>query len=265
MGSVTAQLAIQKKLNEALIESQLRNPSFSLRAFSRKLSVSPSALSEILNGKRRISRKLAERLVHNLCLSPKEGQGLLDLFVDKHPEKDGDKTYQSPYIELSTDQFHVISEWYHFAILSLAETQDFQSEPRWIADRLNIKTQDAQTALERLERLGLIEKGPRGKLRPTGTGYSTSDEVRDMGLRKAHGQNLEMARRSLEEDPIENRDFTATTMAIDVSKLPLAKKMIREFQDKLCTYLESGTKREVYKLCIQVFPLTFRKEAADEK
>jgi uncharacterized protein (TIGR02147 family) len=265
LGSVTAQMAMQKKLNEALIESQLRNPAFSLRAFSRKLSISPSALSEILNGKRRVSKKLAERLVRNLCLSPKEGQGLLDLFGDKHPEKDAEAKYQGPYIELSTDQFHVISEWYHFGILSLAETVDFQSDPRWIADRLNIRVQDAQTALERLERLGLVERGPRGKLTPTGTGYSTPDEVRDLGLRKAHGQNLEMARRSLEEDPIEVRDFTATTMAIDVSKLPLAKKMIREFQDKLCAYLESGAKKEVYKLCIQVFPLTSRKEATDDK
>lgn len=265
MGSVTAQLAIQKKLNEALIESQLRNPAFSLRAFSRKLSVSPSALSEILNGKRRISRKLAERLVRNLCLSPKEAHGLLELFVDKNPETEAEQKYQGPYIELSTDQFHVISEWYHFGIISLAETVDFQSDPKWIANRLNIRVQDAQTALDRLERLGLVTRNARGKITLTGTGYSTSDEVRDLGLRKAHGQNLEMARRSLEEDPIEQRDFTAMTMAIDVSKLPLAKKMIREFQDKLCAYLETGVKKDVYKLCIQVFPLTSRKGATDEK
>ncbi len=265
MGPVTAQLAIQKKLNEALIEAQLRNPAFSLRAFSRKLSVSPSALSEILNGKRRVSKKLAERLLKNLCLSPKETQGIVDLFVDKHPENDPESKYQSPYIELSTDQFHVISEWYHFGILSLAETVDFKGDAKWIAERLGIRAQDAQAALDRLERLKLLEKNPKGKLVPTGNGYSTSDEVRDMGLRKAHGQNLEMARRSLEEDPIEQRDFTATTMAIDPSKLPVAKKMIREFQDRLCAYLESGVKRDVYKLCIQVFPLTSRKEATDEK
>ena len=59
--------------------------------------------------------------------------------------------------------------------------------------------------------------------------------------------------------------LAATTMAIDISKLPLAKKMIREFQDKLCAYLETGVKKDVYKLCIQIFPLTSRKGQTDEK
>jgi len=47
------QNAIRKKLTEVLTEYQIKNPSYSLKAFSKKLKIAPSTLSEILNGKRR--------------------------------------------------------------------------------------------------------------------------------------------------------------------------------------------------------------------
>lgn len=258
--SAPAQLAIQKKLNEMFSETQMKNPAFSLRAFARRLELSPSALSEILKGKRRISKKMAGRVVTNLCLNPIEAKTILDLFPEKVSRKDLSPNYRSPYQPLSMDQFHLIAEWYHFAILSLAETREFQSDAQWIGKRLNIRPQEAQSALDRLERLKLLNRTAEGKLVTTGIEYGTTDDVSDVSVRKAHAQNLEFARRSLEEDDISCRDFTATTMAIDIDKLPVAKKMIREFHDRLCAYLESGNKREVYKICVQFFPLSGRTE-----
>lgn len=262
MDSAPAQLALQKRLNETFSETQLRNPAFSLRAFARRLEVSPSALSEILKGKRRVSKKLAGRVVGNLCLGPIESRRLLELFPE-HPQRRGTQTeYQSPYVELGIDQFHVMTEWYHFGILSLSQTFDFEDTPAWVAKRLNIRESDAQDALERLERTGLLKRELNGKLRPTNRDYSTTDGVSDVSIRRAHATNLELARRSLENDLIDNRDFTATTMAIDLKKLPMAKKMIREFHDKLCAYLESGKRSEVYKLSVQMIPLSVRKQEA---
>ena len=254
--SAPAQLALQKKLNEAFSETQVKNPSFSLRAFARRLNLSPSALSEILKGKRRVSKKLANRVVSNLCLNPEEARSLLCLFPEKPLRREMTSHYQTPYVQLSMDQFHLIAEWYHFAILSLAETTDFRDDCSWIARRLNLRVQEAQGALERLERLQLLKRDVDGRLRPTGLEYGTSDDVRDVSVRKAHAHNLELAKRSLDEDSVTVRDFTATTMAIDISKLPVAKKMIREFHDKLCAYLETGPKKEVYKLSVQFIPLS---------
>lgn len=256
--SAHAQLAIQKKLNETFSETQIKNPAFSLRAFARRLELSPSALSEILKGKRRISKKMAGRVVTNLCLNPMEAKNLLDLFPDKVSRKESSARYHSPYQPLSMDQFHLIAEWYHFAILSLAETKDFVGDPQWIGKRLNIRPQEAQDAISRLERLKMLVRTTDGRLEPTYVEYTTTDNVADVSVRRAHAQNLEFAKRSLEEDPIEVRDLTATTMAIDVEKLPEAKKMIREFHDKLSAYLETGTHREVYKICVQLFPLSGR-------
>lgn len=258
MPITSSQLAIQKTLQEALADAQVKNRAFSLRAFARRLGVSPSSLSEILNGKRRVSKRLATRLTERLCLAPAERDALLSLFPEK-TGTGGAEEVGKDYTLLSADRFHAISDWYHFAILSLAETKDFRAEADWIAQRLNIRVGEAQSALDRLLRLGLLAQNAKGKIVPTGAHFSTTDDIQNLALRRAHLKNLDLAHVALEEDPVELRDFTAVTMAIDPSRLPIAKRMVREFQDRLSAVLETGERTEVYKICVQLFPLTKEK------
>jgi uncharacterized protein (TIGR02147 family) len=247
-----AQNALASALRQAFVASQVKNPAYSLRSFAKRLAVSPSALSEILNGKRRVSAKLANRLADKLALPPEQRQELL---AQLQP---GATAKPSPsFVELDVDQFAVMSEWYHFAILSLMETKDFVSDSAWIAARLNIKVRDAAGAVERLIRLGMVKKGRGGKLALTQARFSTSDGVRNLSLQRYHAANLLLAQASLETDPVAERDFCATTMAIDPARLPEAKKMIRDFQDKMMDFLEApGKQTEVYNLCMQLFPLS---------
>lgn len=254
----SAQSAISNVLRQAFVEAQVRNPSYSLRAFARRLAISPSALSEIMAGKRRISRKIADRLTEKLCLEPRQRQAILTLFraggaaAGTEAGAAGGVEYEL----LDADKFAAIADWYHFGILSLMETKDFQSDPQWIAARLNIRLRESVAALERLERLGLIKKS-RGKYGLTKGRLTSSDGVRNLSLQRAHAANLALAQTSLAEDPVETRDFCATTMAIDPDKIPEAKQMIREFSDRLASFLEtSGKQTEVYKLCLQLFPLS---------
>ena len=104
--------------------------------------------------------------------------------------------------------------------------------------------------------MGLLRPGPRGELQPASRAFSTSDGVANIFLRKRHRQHLGLAGRSLDQDGVGARDFTAVTMAIDPARLPEAKAMIRKFRDRLCRKLENGHKKEVYIFCQQLFPLT---------
>ncbi len=246
------------RLKESLAQSRAKNPNYSLRAFAKKLNVSPAALSEFLSGRRRFSKKMAERIADRLLLSPLERDELLRGFSILPRTKMNTKAKGpcKPYIQINMDHYHVISDWYHFAILSLAETKGFQSDSKWIAERLGLRNYEVLSALERLERLGMLEKNSKGRLVATGVQYSTSDEIANIAIRKSHLQDLEIARSSLENDPVDQRDFTSVTMAIDPERLGEAKKMVREFRDQLCRYLEGGKKSEVFKMCFNMVPLT---------
>lgn len=251
---------IQKVLNEELHRLRLRNPSYSLRAFARKLSMAPSALSEILQGKRAVSRKTAVSIANALMMSPAERDKLLKLFPEHFKRAPrGAALTVKPSNQLMMDQYRTISEWFHFAILSLAETTNFQSDISWIAQRLRLSKVVASSAVNRLLRLKLLQQ-KNGAFSATGLSYATPDGIAEVSLRRAHATNLDLAKASLERDSLEERDFTSMTMAIDPRKIPEAKKRIREFQKELCAFLESGEQTEVYKVCTQFFPLTTKGE-----
>jgi len=255
---MTDQIALQTKLRTHFLALQRKNSSFSLRAFAQKLQLSPSALSEILNGKRKVSRQLAEKILSQMGTDPKEQSKILSLFQKtSRPDFQEDPASDRKYLELKSDQFQMISKWHHFAILSLVETKGFQANPLWIAKRLGIKLPEAEQALERLERMGFIQwSRAQKKIKLTQAQLSTTDDVANPAIRQSHYEDLHLSTQALDQVAVEDRDFSSLTIAIDKSKLPEAKKMIREFQDRLCAFLETGHQDEVYKLNFHVLPLT---------
>lgn len=247
---------LRSLLSERYEDAKKKNPLYSLRAFSRRVGLSSSALSEILSGKRRISAKLAERVAMGLGLDAKEATSIVALF--QLEDEAGLTQNEIKRVEIETDRYQTVSHWIHFAILHLSETKDFVQDPSWIAGRLSITREEADAAIVRMLRVGLFTVDAEGRWKMSATPLGTSDGVMNLALIKAHQRNLDIARRSFDLDPIEARDFTATTFAIDPDRLPVARKMIREFQDRLSLFLEQGDRREVYKICVQLFPLSRR-------
>jgi uncharacterized protein (TIGR02147 family) len=261
------QIAIQKQLNEKFEEIRAKNPAFSLRAFSRRLDISPSTLTRILSGTRRVSRPLAEQLCDKLMLDPQERSDILGNFPQRKKYRQASRFHAEVdpgYLQLTADQFRIIGEWYHFAILSLLKTKGFKSDPEWIAERLGISVREAITALDRLERLEMIQKDSSGEWTRTHPRFRTTDDVMNLSLKKAHRQYLELGLEALAHVPTELRDFTAITMPTNPELLPKAKELIRKFQDELSALLESEPGTEVYKFCTQLIPLTKPKNHSQE-
>lgn len=266
---MSEQIVIQIKIRSHLEALQRKNPAFSLRALARKLHLSPSALSEIINGKRKISKKMAERLIERMCLDPLEAAEIrqqfslggvnseLALTTNSKPGRLSQYKKQIEFLKLNSDQFSLISEWSHFALLSLMETINFVSDASWMAQRLALTVTETQKVLNRLLDLKLITKKNKN-YQPTGKALLTSDDVANQAVRKAHYEDLKLAEKVLDQCPVELRDFTAITLAVDSNKLPEAKKMIREFQDALTQFLEDGNKDEVYKMTFYLYPLSHK-------
>lgn len=60
--------ALRTALKEVLAQRKEKNPAYSLRAFARQLSVSPSFLCEVQSGRKGLSRQRAELLRQKLGL-----------------------------------------------------------------------------------------------------------------------------------------------------------------------------------------------------
>jgi uncharacterized protein (TIGR02147 family) len=251
--SISAQIKVLL-LNE-FENIRCKNPNYSLRAFAQKLAVPPSALSEVMNGDRVPAEKLALKILLGLNLEPSfVNKTITNLSAERRGVEYSEDVGE--YKTLDAEYFHVIADWYHFAILSLAETKGFKSNARWISRRLGISEVVAEKAIERLIKLEMLSQDKDGKLKATGIQYKSTTDIVSQAIKKQHTQNLDMAKEALEQIDINMRDITSITMAIDLKLLPEAKKKIQKFRREMSSYLESGSQTEVYKLNVQLFPIS---------
>ena len=240
------QVQVQKKVLNHYEKLKEKNPSYSIRSFSQRLGVNSGALSQILNGKRSISETMAHRLLDGIGLSPLEKQKLL---------QEASSSSDTSLVVLENDRYRLVADWQHFAILALVGTKGFQPSVDFIAERLQIPKRLAKSSVERLERVQLLDTSKK-PWRVASLNITTSDHTANLSLRQSHQKNLELAARSLEKDSVDVRDFVAITVSTNPKKIKKAKTLIRKFRDELSEVLGSGHKTEVYKLCMQLIPLT---------
>ncbi len=253
-------------LSEELVRRLRANPRYSQRAFARQLGLSPGELSEILRGKRSLSFKSAFRIAKALSLSPLEIKHLVHLIQDEKSKKLGEAELLNSVSkelsghQLTMDMFHVVSDWYCFAILNLVDCYDFRSNLAWIARRLGISRAEVQLALDRLKRLGLLKC--RGAKWTVTQDYVISPAgFPSEAIRNYHRQILKKAMEALDLQQVSEREISGVGFALDPKVIPLIKKEISEFQDRIITVYSAnstrkGKKTEVYQLESVFFKLT---------
>ena len=234
-----------------------KNPHYSLRAFGKQLRISHTLLSFVLNGRRKASVKMVEKFAEAMQYSPNKTSRLIQsLGSEKDLTKLGkSRRVAENYERISLDQFALISEWQHFAILSLLEIADTELTPAFIAKRLNISPLLAKISIQRLKKLEIIEQMHGGGYRQKAAPIVVENIKSTIWTRKFQQQLIGKAVESLQNDPIELRDFSSITFAMDPKYVPLALERIRVFRRKLCQELEIlGKPEEVYNLSVQIFP-----------
>jgi transcriptional regulator with XRE-family HTH domain len=242
---MTTHDVFRHKLRSKLGELTEKNPRFSLRAFAIKTGLSPSVLSRVLNGKRNLSLKTMARLSRVLELE-------FNPSVDEVPSQ-----------TLGLETFKVLADWYHFPIIELMRSEDFEGDAAWIAKRLGLPLAIVQAALDRLERLDLVER-VSGKLKPTTDQFlKTTDDIASDAIRCHHRQMLAKADAALDED-LDSREFQGINISFNFAELPEAKKMIRDFVKKFNRRFASRKGRDVYQLNLQFFNLTSAGRAREQ-
>jgi uncharacterized protein (TIGR02147 family) len=235
-------------LNQKLMDLKSSNPRLSNRAFAKKLGISSGALSEILKGKRKVSSKLATKLAAKLHLDPTSTAAFLGQNLGF------DQVQDLNYLKISDDQFHLISEWPHFAILNLVKSEHCQHKVSWFAQQLNLPLKNVQDIVDRLLRLKMLAYEKRKFVR-TQSAFKTSDDVLNLSIRKSNIEDLEMIREHLNALDVTERDLTSITMLVDPTRMSEFKKWIRKAQDQFASKFETTAAISPFRLTIALYPL----------
>ena len=255
-------------LRSELSERKRRNGAYSMRAFARGLGITQSAVSQILARKKNLSPARALNLAGKLNLDPRETEYFC-LLVQLEGARDpllrerllGQAHTLNPRRaphELSVDLFRSIASWYHLVIRNLTEVDGFEFTPANIARTLGISPLEAEVAIDRLERLELIEKDPTTGRYSRTQGYSViQSSVPNGALREFHTQMLEKARESLEQQRPQERVTGSETFAFSPEHMDAARQLTEDYFQKMKT-LQSrpGRRTHVYHLGVQFFTTT---------
>lgn len=254
-------------LKSVLAETERTNPAFSLRAFALKLDLAPSYLSAILKGKKNLSHERAMNLASRLKLKAKE-QEYFCLLVQI--ESTADPALKESYLKraqslnprteiqnLSLDHFKVISDWYHFAILTSTELSNTEITAQNLTKLLGLSKPEAELALERLERLEMLEKDENGHYQKTNSNPRFVSESPNAALRKFHSQTLTKAIESLETQSPKEKIIGSETFAIDSGLLEEFRDLTERFFNEATALAQKSKKKDqVYHLGLQFFKFT---------
>jgi uncharacterized protein (TIGR02147 family) len=262
------------KLQSTLELRRSKNKSYSLRAFARDLGIHPASLSAVFNKKRRLPITLCLQLCDKLQLDLKERQAFLSSAqselltgISWALPKDLAITSTSTKQTLKDDALHfkLLAEWEYYALLTFVDTSTFDGQIESIAQSFGWTLTKSTDLVQHLRQLGLLKIENGKLLRQQTQQLATTEDITSQALQLAHLGELDLAKARLTSTPVNLRDYSSNCMAINRHKLPQAKRLIREFRRKMETLLETGSRKDVYLLGIQLFPLTQRETSTRQR
>jgi uncharacterized protein (TIGR02147 family) len=241
-----------------------RRPQYSLRAFARDLELSPSTLSEFLNGHLGLSRETTCEVAKKLKLTDNQTQHMWDLIqskfarnVQKRKEAEikANSRLHSQQSKVSLDEFRFIADWYHLATLELLELNDeYQNLPK-MAKALGLTKSKMKEVIERLINLKLLKRED-DKLFVDSATTNVGENAPSSSIRLFHAQIMAKAHRALETQNVDQRDFSSTLFTISKSDLPEIKKDLNMAWLNIASKYSAREKKDsLYCLAIQFFNL----------
>ena len=237
---------------------------YSYRAFSKSAGfTSPNILKLVIDGERNISPDATQKFIKALSLSGQMADYFATLVKMNQAKSDADKEYyysilqklvpQAKKRELNTESHKYLSHWLYPVIREMTTLKEFRDDPYWISRRLYGKASinEISQAIQFLSQEGFVEKID-GKLTMKDNMVLSSDEVKSLSIRNYHRQMLEQAKESLENIPVEEREFGAVTFTIPESAIQELKFKLKQFRSELHTWAMQVAEDKGGELIIQV-------------
>lgn len=242
---------------KAELENRLeKNPRYSLRAFAKALGVHPAELSLVLRGERTLSYNSCQKVMANLALSPSQSKYFLEILQNEKIGLQFIAKEESTTSTLQVEKFSKVSKWYHFAILNLIETKNFQWTPSYISRRLGISLIEAGLAMQDLLAEGLVNLAERKTKKRSLEVVRVQTHFPSSVIRQYHEQHIKKSLTALQEIPTHQREYQSIGVSVSMKDLPKVKAFVDKFTDEFLEKFHNPEGNEIYQLQLSLFPLT---------
>ena len=234
-------------MNEIFLNKQQKNPKYSLRAYAKYLELNPGTLSAILAGKRTLPSAAVDLVAKKLGLNGTD----LALFKDSTLTQ---KLNSEPSKRLCENTMRTLfEEWEYFVILGVMRLKDFDGSLEWIANKAEISLERTVKCVSDLKSWQLVEMNDEGILERSHVRLYSHHDIPSDAIRSAHVSSLEMAGRKIHSVPVDQRDYSFATMALDEKGFKTIKKKILKLRNELNEFSETCSEEKLYRFSVQFF------------
>lgn len=245
-----------------------RNPQYSLRAFAKAISMQGGALSEMMRGKRKITKTSIKKIGEKLRLSEK----VINDFCEQYDRQDKlEKSnrrvedIQLPavvYDQMNLDEYHYLTEVIYNILLDIPKLKDFDGSIDYIAKKTGYDPIRIENAIERLERMQYLMRYKNGQWEDRrefvmlNIGKSVeAQKAFQKWIQESFRMAMKAAKENAPGDRVYNLTHTLPICSDDFDKLKKEFTAVTNRIDKKAA--ESKNKYdEIYEYHVSLYPLT---------
>ena len=219
-----------------------QNQKFSMIYFSQKMNLSAAYLKQVLSGRRNLSLDHAFKLATLLKLETLERAILFMMIAKEDHTHPGIKAFFDNLLTVyKRDLLHYQSDPNFITIFgsslmwelfSLIGTENFSSDPDWIAKKLlakNVGKSQIESALRRLEEIGAIEK--------SGTKFKAKDQIykHHIDVHHVYKVALQRALEALQEPKDPTAYFDSFCLILSETEYEQIRQLLEETKTRMAT------------------------------
>lgn len=282
MNSVTRPSIYQFKSSAELLrarwtEKKRANPAFSMRSWAKQLGMpNNTALSLILAGKRKLPKRLIPHITQSLRLDKKEALYVEALCNLENAKNEIEKKYyldrlqeilpKRQEIPHELDTFFYLQDPLAGILLEMIDLPQFTSDPKWLKNKIRLNKTEAEIkeTWQRLLKLGLCRQVD-GKWQKTHKNLSNTIDLKDLAVQRYHSEFCQIAALAVAKQELSEREFQSYSFNLAPAKIPVAKKLMREFLVQFMEQVEASAQEDAqnYQINLQLFANTFLEKKHD--
>lgn len=248
------------------------DPTFSYRVFAVAVDIDASLLVKILEGKRHLSSDAVERIIDFFHFKEMKSNYFRELVAYGKARRDDElkrrletlqKMRPAESRRIDEDRYRYFHCWHYPMIRSALDVFEYRSDKD--AEALGnlcipkLTAAQVSDAVMSLFRLGLVRKEEsNGRIVPTVAHLSTGDRWQGAAVREYQRQVTDLAAKSLENTPKEERDISTLTLALDSRQMESIRAVIADARKsivRLVGAMPPSSCDAVCQLNIQLFPV----------
>ena len=262
-----------RRYMQEFYEERKRCSAFSWREFSHLAGFSSSNYMKLVcDGKTRLSKVGVERVAMAMELEggAKEYFAQMVVFADSGDEakknaalkRMRERAKENKVRTLSADAYAYFSEWYNPVLRELAPMNP-GAKPMELSKLCypEISATEIRKTLDFLVQMGLLQKHDEYHYVQTGKVVMGVAGMVPPAMRPMHRQMAKLAIDAIDNVPVEDRSFAGATMGISRDTYRRIACEAEKFRQRVVSIAsEDKHGEQVYRLNLQLFPLTRRQE-----